>query len=137
MIQRIQSIYLLIVSILAIVFCFYPIANINEQVLKFSKFIILDIISIIIATIAFVSIFLFKKRMLQIRINSFNIILMFFQLILSGIWVYLSAEGFNNIKTFSLNLSAILPIINIILSYLAIRAIGKDEAMVRAVDRIR
>lgn len=30
-----------------------------------------------------------------------------------------------------------LPIINIILTYLAIRAIGKDEALVRSLDRLR
>ncbi len=30
-----------------------------------------------------------------------------------------------------------LPFINIILTYLAIRAIGKDEALVRSLDRLR
>lgn len=30
-----------------------------------------------------------------------------------------------------------LPLVNIILTYLAIRAIGKDEALVRSLDRLR
>ena len=30
-----------------------------------------------------------------------------------------------------------IPFINIILTYLAIRAIGKDEALVRSLDRLR
>ena len=44
----------------------------------------------------------------------------------------------NNIEgTFSYNWPIILPLISIILTYLAVRAIGKDEAMVQSYYRLR
>jgi hypothetical protein len=37
----------------------------------------------------------------------------------------------------SFNIAVVFPLIAIILDYLAIRNIGKDEALVRSIDRIR
>ena len=38
---------------------------------------------------------------------------------------------------FVYKLPIVFPVINIILTYLAIRAIGRDEALVRSLDRLR
>jgi hypothetical protein len=37
----------------------------------------------------------------------------------------------------SFKISILFPIVAIILDYLAIRGIGKDEALIRSIDRIR
>ena len=39
--------------------------------------------------------------------------------------------------SFQPNWTIVLPIVNVILTYLAIRAIGSDEALVRSLDRLR
>ncbi len=136
MIQRIQSIYLLIVAILAALPCFLPIAYINGEALGFDTYLIYAVLTAIIPIIAFVSIFLFKRRVLQMRLNCVNMILMLFQLIAMIVYLYLTK---NHMPDASIKPSwpLVLPLINMILTFLAIRAISIDEALVRSIDRLR
>ena len=138
MIQRIQSIYLFIVFILSIVQCFYPFASEGEMALGVSNCVIYAGISVIIPLMAIVSIFMFKKRILQMRLCSFNVILMIFQILSMGGYFYF-ATTIQETEEYTKNVLLVtaLPFINIILTYLAIRAIGKDEALVRSLDRLR
>lgn len=88
MIQRIQSIYLLVVSILLATMFFYPLAellssdgklftyNYNGLTLESEDTLYLLTIPPVILLgitlgISFISIFLYKKRILQMRLNSF------------------------------------------------------------------
>lgn len=138
MIQRIQTIYLLVVFILSIIQCFYPFASVGEFALGVTNCTIYAGISIIIPIVALVSIFLFKKRILQMRLCSFNLILIIFQILSMVGYFYFATtiqetEEYNN----HIYLVSAIPFINIILTYLATRGIGKDEALVRSLDRIR
>lgn len=136
MIQRIQSIYLLIVTILSVVICFYPYASINGNPLTYCTSIIYGGLSTVIPLVTLTTIFLFRKRILQLRLCSFACILMLFQAIYMVASFFIAGKGMPE-GTCSLFFPVIVPIINIILTYLAIRGIGKDEAMVRAADRLR
>ena len=151
MIQRIQSLYLLIVAILTFLVAKFPlmelvtgdgtICNVNVlgvyagNNLEYSVWVLLalSIINILIAT---GTILLFKKRILQIRLSVFNILLIIGFYILLGVYYWVIREKFSA-EVINFKWTVMLPAINIVLSYLAIRAIGKDEAMVRAVDRLR
>ena len=89
MIQRIQSVYLLVVTILMIICMCNPIGSIiaaDNQISEFYSLFIsmpdgskvyapwaLFAIQAIIAVLAFTTIFLFKKRMLQIRLTIFSV----------------------------------------------------------------
>lgn len=136
MIQRIQSIYLLIVTILSVVICFYPYASIQGNELTYTSSIIYGGLSTIIPLVSLVTIFLFRKRILQMRLCSFACILMLFQAIYMIASFFIASKG-QAAGTCSLFLPVVVPFINIILTYLAIRSIGKDEAMIRAADRLR
>lgn len=152
MIQRIQSVYLLVVTILMASVYAYPIAELlsaNDQlfIYKFNglflegeegiyylsvpTIILLSIISLI----SFSSIFLFKKRVLQMRMNSFNIILMLGYMGLNYYYIQNFSNQLEGVVSYQI--SAIFPFVAAVLSYLAIRAIGKDEALIRSMDRIR
>jgi hypothetical protein len=87
----------------------------------------------IIAVLHLVTIFLYKKRILQIRILAFTIILM---LGLFGLFFYFTYASFEEVKV-AFKVAVALPLVCVILDWLAIRAIGKDEALVRSLDRIR
>lgn len=80
-----------------------------------------------------VAIFLYKKRILQIRFLVFSILLM---LGLFGMFYFFTYYSFKGADV-SFNIAVVFPLIAIILDYLAIRNIGKDEALVRSIDRIR
>ena len=82
-----------------------------------------------------VDIFMFKARVLQMRVISYTIWL------LIGFCVYL---GWMTYEAHALldapirpSVVAGFPIISIIFSYLAVRAIGADEMLVRSLDRLR
>ncbi len=82
-----------------------------------------------------VIIFSYKKRIRQIRMIVFSILLMAGFL---GLTYYLSNNYADLVDaSYSYNIIAIFPAIAIVLDYLAIRAIGKDEALIRSIDRIR
>ena len=139
MIQRIQSIYLFIVSALGITQCFFPFATVEGMSLGMNNCYIYAGLAAIAPIISLVSIFMFKKRILQMRLNSFNIILMLFQIIsmVAYFFYFKSNTVAEDVLPTHILLPFALPIINIILTYLAIRAIGKDEALVRSLDRLR
>lgn len=131
MIQRIQSAFLLAAtSLLATLFFSAMAENLQESV-KFIEIVPLLIFDIITTVVAFTTIFLYRHRMLQIRLSIFNtIILLAFQ----GWIIYLFAIRPEN-TIFTIN--SVFPIIAAILTWLAIRYIGRDEALIKSVNRLR
>jgi hypothetical protein len=152
MLQRIQTIYLLLVSFLTALLLFFPLAVIgaNDDFYSFSvtgiKHFINDEVSvpawgllfmtISISLIALITVFLFKRRMLQIRFTIFNFIL---KLGLYGVIAYLLWDMKSGVENFVFDpkIAMCLPAVCLILDYLAIRNIGADEALVRSLDRLR
>ena len=152
MIQRIQSIYLLVVTILLGSIFIYPFAELLSSdgqlfIFKFSGLTIENedglylitipriILLVITVLISFVSVFLFKKRIIQMRLNSFNIILMIGYLGLNYYYIQNFSNQLDGVVSYEI--TAIFPFVAAVLTYLAIRAIGKDEALIRSMDRIR
>ena len=149
MIQRIQSVYLLVVIILMIICMCNPVGSIIASTNEISEFGNLCItlpdgtkdyapwalfaILMVVAILSFVTIFLFKKRMLQIRLTIFSsIMLIGYYLALVALALML-AEG----TSFTPSWIICLPFVAIVLNWLAIRGIGADEALVKAYDRLR
>ncbi|MBN1924505.1 MAG: DUF4293 domain-containing protein [Prolixibacteraceae bacterium] len=81
-------------------------------------------------------IFLYKKRVLQMRMATYNILIMAGFLVLAWFFV---RSAVKDIDDALVNFKVVLafPLVAGILNYLAIRAIGRDEALVRSIDRIR
>ena len=147
MIQRIQTLYVLISAILLGLLFSLPFADIvfgNQEYLFDIRGIVLNDkittsglpIAIFIAMtllIHVVVLFIYKKRILQMRMLVFSIILM---LGLFGIFYFFTYYSFDDAEI-HFKLCVAFPLVAIIFDYLAIRAIGKDEALIRSVDRIR
>ena len=152
MIQRIQTVYLLVVALLSGIVLFFPVADfyslqngifelsykglIGESGVQITSVWTLTLLISVILLLSFVSIFFYKKRILQIRLIVFNIVLMFGYYALLAYWIFKIKSSLGETEI-SLSLIVSFPLVNIILSYLAIRAIGKDEALVRSLDRLR
>jgi len=105
---------------------------------KMSLFSVWPLLVLCISNIllSLVAISQFKKRVLQIRLCVFNILLIVgFYAMLA--WYYWILKGEFSADKFAFNWTVVLPAINIILIYLSIRAIGRDEALVRATERLR
>ncbi len=136
MIQRIQTVYLIIAAIVSagLIFVFPIWENTQgeaifaqDQLIPFGMFLIS-------AALSLISIFMFKNRKLQFVLGRLNIILNFFLL---GLFVYwsLSLPGEMNISEKGIGM--FLPIVSIVFLVLANKAIKRDEDLVKSVDRLR
>jgi succinate-acetate transporter protein len=136
MIQRIQTIYLLLAAAvsggLIFVVSLWVDGEGNEVVAMdentyFGAFVLSAITSI-------VAIMLYKNRKLQTVVNRLNILL---NLILLGVFVYrvLTMSGATAVAEKGIGM--FIPILSIVLLVLANKAIRKDEQLVKSVDRLR
>ncbi|MBR0340460.1 MAG: DUF4293 domain-containing protein [Alistipes sp.] len=155
MIQRIQTVYLLLATALMSLTLFLPLATIwqggNEIIIKawfvdgtvgFNAPLPLYLVILLSLTtiLPLITIFLYKKRMVQIRFCVSEIVLLLGSAAFIALYCYrmcdVLAELMQDIN-FTLGFAALMPIVAIIPVVLAIRGIAKDEALVRSLDRIR
>ena len=136
MIQRIQTIYLLIAAGISagLIFVFH-LWTTNEDALFFAKEDILYLALFLgSAVLSLLSIFMFKNRQLQFVLGRLNIILNF---ILLGLFVYRSLSLSGETDVSEKGIGMLLPIFSIVFLVLANKAIKKDEDLVKSVDRLR
>ena len=91
--------------------------------------------SALIPVLALVDIFLYNKRLLQARLNIFTILLCLGYYGVLAIYIYL-AKLMIDVDVYVMGW-ACLPLVCLVLTVMATRRILKDEAMVRAADRLR
>jgi hypothetical protein len=136
MIQRIQSIYLIIVAILTGVlpFFFNLWIDIDGVEVYASNEILISITYYASAVFAIWSMMLFKNRKTQFVINRLNMILNVFLL---GFFVYRSLNLSGETSVSEKGIGMLIPVFSIVFLVLANRAIKKDEDLVKSVDRLR
>ncbi len=136
MLQRIQTVYLLLAVIvsagLIFVFSLWETSEGIEvyaidQMLIFGMFLAS-------AALSLVSIFMFKNRKLQFVLGRLNIIL---NLFLLGVFVYWSLSLPGEMDISEKGIGMFLPIVSIVFLVLANKAIKRDEDLVKSVDRLR
>jgi peptidoglycan/LPS O-acetylase OafA/YrhL len=136
MIQRIQSIWLLLASacaFLSLKFSFYDgtyASNNTYHQLTGTDNAKLLIATCLVGALALLTIFLFKNRKLQLRLCIAGILLDILLLVLYFIETKDFSQG-------TYNLSVLLPAAVVILFFLAARSISNDEKMVKDSDRLR
>jgi hypothetical protein len=154
MLQRIQTLYLLLAAIVLSLLFFFPLAelainNSTFYTFKFnglfeqsSKGEVLSMSTIAVAAILGINIFLcvlaiiaFKMRHIQIRMCIFNIILLICLLGIIYFYIAVPFAKFQAIVHYKVFVA--LPLVAVILNYMAIRAIQKDEDLIKSIDRIR
>lgn len=138
MIQRIQTIYLLLVAIACIAFFSIPAGVIqkpdgtvaNWQILSILPVVI---IVVIIAVVALAAIFMYKNRQNQMKLVLLNII---FSVVMIGVLGFELVQHIG-IAHYSFRLGIILPIFILLFNSLAYGSIKGDEKLVRSMDRLR
>ena len=150
MLQRIQTVYLLLASICMVVSLLTHLAvfSFGGEIVRFEAMgfymnqeIIfstwgLFVIGNISAILSVGIVFLYKKRMLQIRLAAMNIFIILGYYGLIGLYIYNRNPEFNS-QFESIGVGMVMPFVAMVLTYLAIRKIGADEALIRSLNRIR
>ena len=143
MIQRVQTLYLLLASIVSggLIFVFNLWNTIKEKIFVvdlFSREVftlkVIPFMFIMSAILSLVTIFLFKNRKLQFVIGR---IIIMINLFLLGLLIYLSLNLSGETTVSEKGIGMFLPILAILLVVLANKAIKKDEDLIKSVDRLR
>lgn len=155
MIQRIQSIFLLL-AILSGLACFFApfwvftgsgyTCNVNlyevNKIMDTSSFQVISTIPLIVilsimVLLGLVSLFYYKNRQMQIKINGFNLL---FTVIFIGtlyLWIpYIVTDKLPD-AVYEWQFGLIFPLISLLCISLANRFIRKDERLVKSADRLR
>ena len=161
MIQRIQSLFLLCTAVVNALLFIMPVATVvipNNFTYEFYTTKVMQIgqpsvfvawnwmsmvLNIAIVTVAVGTIFIHKKKsktvkptlFLQLRLCFANIILQVGMMVL--VWLQLRARSGDLNADWNANISFIFPLIGIIFTWLALRGIVKDIALLKSFDRIR
>ena len=155
MIQRIQSVYLFLAFLASFVIFFFPIASYlsdteyiklfiytvqNEVPVSefiYNKFFNTPLIVINIAVMALIAtaIFNYKKRLFQIKMVNFGILLNIILIVL--MFFYTDRISTSVSVTTSYETGSIFPLVCLVFLVLALRAIKRDERLIRAADRLR
>jgi len=137
MIQRIQTVYLLIALVIlgALPFVFPLFIMSDGKEFRFMNDSFYTVLFGLSTTLTLISIMYFKKRQHQFVLNRLTIIL---NLILLGLFVYrsLNLSG-ETVQVSEKGIGMFLPIVAIVFLALANRAIKKDEDLVKSADRLR
>ena len=155
MIQRIQSVYLFLVFVFAIVFSVLPLAQFtidastvslklsnyqsffNQTQLSASWLSIVVIVVWLAALLltAFMT-FQYKKRVLQIKLGKLNMLLHVLLVMVTFFFIDNLRSQIEGME-FSYGAGILFPVISLIFILMAIKGIRKDEALIRSADRIR
>ena len=151
MLQRIQTVYLLLVAVLMGVTAVSPLAIFKDVQ---GNFLVLESLGVFFegqkayptwgivsvagfsALLSFLNIFQFKNRKKQIKLCAFNTILILFLYVTIATYLYFGQRAL--VLTFeSVQYGVVLPVIALIFNVLALVKIKADEKLVRSLDRIR
>ncbi|MFO7701631.1 DUF4293 domain-containing protein [Psychroflexus maritimus] len=136
MIQRKQSLYLLVVVILSsLLLSTFPLWKNESLEVQFAFNFAPSLIGVSAsAVLALISIFLFKNRKLQFVLGRINILINFF---IIGFFVYWSLNLSGETQVSEKGIGMFVPLVSIVFLVLANKAIKKDEDLVKSVDRFR
>lgn len=151
MIQRIQSLYLLLASVLLVVLYIFPIAVFQTESGAYNLFVChilnpetgspfismvpLAVLPLLSAVISLIAVFRFKNRANQMKLCKLIMIILLVTLLVEGI--YFVRIG-NMLQTMGQpGFMAIIPLVAFLLVLLAHRSIKKDDLLVKSADRIR
>jgi len=155
MVQRIQSLYLFLTTLLSLLFLngsFLSFINKTGTVIKITftsmvkssegqgielinKLLPLSIIILLIPILSLVTIFVFKKRNIQLLLSKILIGLVTGLILVSGYYSYIIITDYSGEIVPGVKMA--LPLIMLILSILAFRGIRKDDRLVKSYDRLR
>ena len=151
MIQRKQTLFLLIAVVVAIVCLCLPLGDFTtgmpgEASTMYNLWIVrpdgtydwsiwaLFAILLITCPVSIVAIFSYRNRITQSRFCMFNMLLTLGWYVVFAVMAFNVQEAGNKL---AVSFPAVLPVISLILYFMARKAILADEALVRSADRIR
>jgi uncharacterized membrane protein len=143
MIQRIQSVWLLLSALSIVLLSKLPVyvgslSDGTKKELMAANNLWLMLLSLLMIILPLIAIFLFKNRTAQKKLIwlhfLLNLLLILFFWIIAGKFDSEQVPAFSNSRY---GLAPIVPVVSIILDILAYRGIAADEKLIKAADKFR
>lgn len=148
--QRIQTLYLIIIAVLMVLFAFsdiFILSSTDGRALILDAWTLRDlssqtsqagvwglgVLAILAGVLAVSVIFIYRNRVLQARLSTLNALLLVGLIGLMGYAGYTTSAGLS----LGFKFAIAYPLIAVILQVMTIRAIWLDEALVRTSQRLR
>jgi hypothetical protein len=155
MIQRIQSVYLALIVLISLLLFKGNLLVFTENtgfvinvtfngmfrdtngqgIVMLERLLPLSVLIVLIPAVSLTTIFLFKKRMVQLLLVKFLIGLLSVFILGSSFYIYLIISKYSS--EFVPGIKMAIPFILLILAILALRGIRKDDQLVKSYDRLR
>ncbi|MDD6103823.1 MAG: DUF4293 domain-containing protein [Bacteroidales bacterium] len=132
MIQRIQTLFLLAATGLLVAMFFIPMCYVDSEGSKifYHEYMPLFSLLMVSAILSIINIFSYKNRLRQIRTCNLN------SIILLGFQIYIAVLIFTRTEM-RFSITAVFPAVAAILTFIGMRYVARDEAMVRASSSLR
>jgi hypothetical protein len=155
MIQRIQSVYLALIVLISLLLFKGNLLVFTENtgfvinvtfngmfrdtngqgIVMLERLLPLSVLIVLVPAVSLTTIFLFKKRMVQLLLVKFLIGLLSVFILGSSFYIYLIISKYSS--EFVPGIKMAIPFILLILAILALRGIRKDDQLVKSYDRLR
>ena len=134
--QRIQTLYLLVATVLVAVLFFSPLATVygpggSRESIAFAEKLPYLALMISIAAAQLFALVTYRARMVQMRVAVIA------ALLLVGFQAWIAVDFFRAPSQVVFRLTAVFPLVAAILDVLAARAVFSDELLVRSASRLR
>lgn len=151
--QRIQTLYLFLSGVTATLLLLFTLFSVNpsgQEVLYTANFtglivngwtsikyfnLVTFVLTSLVTILSFATIFLYKRRKLQIRLTIIGLLLMVAAIVAFAYMLWQQADFLQ--ATTKVQGWIVLPVINLLCQYMAMRNIIKDDILVRASNRLR
>lgn len=150
MLQRIQTIYLLLIVIALSLTFLFPFSSymldgetitfnimgmefLKENRVRFPFYVAIPLSMIL----TLVTIFNYKNRKLQLKLGRFNYLLLLLVIVLSFVNVRTLTDVFPSEPSVEYGVGLFMPVASLAFLFLANRGIKKDEDLIKSLDRLR
>lgn len=158
MIQRIQTLYLFLAVVAGILLFFFPIATFYNDLTGNYRFLITGVESMdptpkinfsfwftsplwfingVMIILTLITIFLYKNRILQMRMVAFDILCNILIIVMVFFFYTNKIEEYTQIEASFRHIGVVFPLLSLIFLVLANQGIRKDISKVKAADRLR
>jgi hypothetical protein len=126
MIQRIQSLYLLLLAVLGIIFFFGG---------EYLTLTISNVITVLIPILSLIIIFLFSKIKMQLKLTKILIALIIILICVTGSHAFNILSDYH--ASFGSRIKAVIPLIQLLLAVFAYLSIKRDNDLMKSYNRLR
>lgn len=143
MIQRRQTIFMFLSSVLSVLMFFMPLASFDNgsSIVKFtltgSSVWPLAVLAVLMTALPVFTAFLYKKRERQVKLCQLVLLLNVVFVGLFLLYYIPDIQEVNSVETVQYKMGSFIPLLSILLEILAIRGIKKDIELLKSIDRLR